>query len=529
MTDEERRARAKAALAERQRAARIALYGSSVDGEAEVQAPPEPAIRYALVGPPGRDGDQGPPGPEGPPGPPGRTGEPGPQGERGEPGPQGPVGPPGQDGEDAQLDYDLLVRKLKDLTPNQQKGLFTQVGVVGPAGATGPAGAAGPTGPTGAAGPAGAPGSEWYTAAGAPAGTLGVVGDFYLASDTGDFHEKTGTSAWTLRGNLKGPTGGGTAVLQLNGTSDAIIPVDVADSFVIGSDRMDRDTADAAKNIRFWFNKAKGAFRAGTATGGEWDNASVGSYSAAFGLNCRASGAQSFAVGDSTQASGNGSHAEGIMTTASGGYSHAEGHSTTASGGYSHAQGASTTAASWYAHAEGAGSTAAADLSRAEGDQAYAGRWAQRSRSAGRFSAQGDAQVSQWVAKASTTTATATTLFFVGTAPTLTGTTTNVLTVPASRAFTVQIRTVARRTDAQGEMAGFTWTGLVGRDSTGNARIIGTPAVQGWADTGAAGWTLAVSINTTDATDNYLQITATGEAGKTIRWVAGIEATEVGG
>lgn len=45
------------------------------------------------------------------------------------------------------------------------------------------------------------------TAAGAPAGSLGVVGDLYLNSTNGDFYLKTGVSAYTLQSNLTGPTG----------------------------------------------------------------------------------------------------------------------------------------------------------------------------------------------------------------------------------------------------------------------------------------------------------------------------------
>ena len=50
-------------------------------------------------------------------------------------------------------------------------------------------------------------GSEWFTGSGAPAGATGVVGDFYLNTATGDYYEKTGASAWTLRGNLAGANG----------------------------------------------------------------------------------------------------------------------------------------------------------------------------------------------------------------------------------------------------------------------------------------------------------------------------------
>ena len=67
----------------------------------------------------------------------------------------------------------------------------------------------GPTGATGAAGTNGTNGEKWFTGSGAPAGGLSgsAVGDWYLDSASGDFYEKTGSSAWTVRGNLKGATG----------------------------------------------------------------------------------------------------------------------------------------------------------------------------------------------------------------------------------------------------------------------------------------------------------------------------------
>ena len=77
----------------------------------------------------------------------------------------------------------------------------------GPAGPPGPTGPTGPTGSTGAPGTPGAAGSKWLTAAGAPAAGAGAVGDFYLNITTGDYYEKTGSTTWTSRGSLKGPTG----------------------------------------------------------------------------------------------------------------------------------------------------------------------------------------------------------------------------------------------------------------------------------------------------------------------------------
>lgn len=100
-----------------------------------------------------------------------------------------------------------------------QKGISYQwvekgdTGPQGPAGADGatgpqgPQGDPGPTGPTGPQGPAGEDGSTWHDGNGAPGGGTGVVGDFYLDNDTGDYYEKTGVSSWTLRGNLTGPQG----------------------------------------------------------------------------------------------------------------------------------------------------------------------------------------------------------------------------------------------------------------------------------------------------------------------------------
>ena len=61
---------------------------------------------------------------------------------------------------------------------------------------------------SGAEGPAGPPGSVWYDTTGAPAGGLGVVGDWALDNLTSDVYEKTGESAWTFRVNIKGETGG---------------------------------------------------------------------------------------------------------------------------------------------------------------------------------------------------------------------------------------------------------------------------------------------------------------------------------
>jgi Collagen triple helix repeat (20 copies) len=109
----------------------------------------------------------------------GPDGERGPQGERGPPGPEGPPGPQGEPGER---------------------------GEPGPQGEQGPAGERGPQGIAGIQGPSGEDGSQWHSGKGKPAASLGEIGDWYLDASTGDYYERTNT-AWTRRGNLKGPKG----------------------------------------------------------------------------------------------------------------------------------------------------------------------------------------------------------------------------------------------------------------------------------------------------------------------------------
>jgi len=93
------------------------------------------------------------------------------------------------------------------------KGPQGDPGPTGPQGTTGPQGPQGVKGDTGAQGatgsqgPAGTPGEVWFSGSGAPGGTTGAVNDWYLNTATGDVYEKTGASTWTLRGNIKGPTG----------------------------------------------------------------------------------------------------------------------------------------------------------------------------------------------------------------------------------------------------------------------------------------------------------------------------------
>jgi len=67
--------------------------------------------------------------------------------------------------------------------------------IKGPKGDTGNAGGAGADGANGTNGAAGAAGSKWYSGASAPSDGVGVNGDFYLNTTTGDVSVKA-ASTW---------------------------------------------------------------------------------------------------------------------------------------------------------------------------------------------------------------------------------------------------------------------------------------------------------------------------------------------
>ena len=75
-------------------------------------------------------------------------------------------------------------------------------------------------------------------------------------------------------------------------------------SFVVGSDRLDDDSSVTTKDNRMFFDKPKGAFRAGSVVSNQWDDSNRGANSTALGLNNIASGANSFAAGSGNTASG---------------------------------------------------------------------------------------------------------------------------------------------------------------------------------------------------------------------------------
>lgn len=120
------------------------------------------------------------------------------------------------------------------------------------------------------------------------------------------------------------------------------------------------DTGSAGDDARFLFDKSKAAARFGRAQGAQWDDASRGDASMAWGEDCTASGDFSTAGGSSCLASGDNSTAIGA--------------SNIASGASSVAIGTGNTASAIGACAIGSGCTASATASTAIGQGATAGK-----------------------------------------------------------------------------------------------------------------------------------------------------------
>ena len=127
------------------------------------------------------------------------------------------------------------------------------------------------------------------------------------------------------------------------------------DDFVVGADSMNYGSALETK---MFFDKSKGAFRAGAVAGTGWDESNIGTYSTSFGINTIASGNYSTSFGGDVISSGDFSTSFGSSSTASGNHSTSFGSSTTASGTFSTSFGSSTTASGNYATSFGLNTTA---------------------------------------------------------------------------------------------------------------------------------------------------------------------------
>lgn len=94
--------------------------------------------------------------------------------------------------------------------------------------------------------------------------------------------------------------------------------------FVFGSTQLD-NIIGLEDNARFFFDKSKGAFRAGQSSTSEWDATNLGDKSITLGYRSRAKGDRTFAVGDQARADADWSIAIGDEAHAFGDFSQAIG------------------------------------------------------------------------------------------------------------------------------------------------------------------------------------------------------------
>lgn len=127
-------------------------------------------------------------------------------------------------------------------------------------------------------------------------------------------------------------------------------------------------TPGSGAGTRLMWIPAKAAFRAGGITGSQWDNANVGTYSQAFGINNTASGYGSAAFGDNNTATTSYSFVVGLnnsVTSSEGGFAFGVGNKMT--GYYAGAMGNSNVVTSNYSYAFGNSNNTYSDASIAIG------------------------------------------------------------------------------------------------------------------------------------------------------------------
>ena len=166
-----------------------------------------------------------------------------------------------------------------------------------------------------------------------------------------------------------------------------------------------------------------------------------------------------------------------------------------------------------------------------EGGVVIGGRYAkaylpyQQAFSGGAFTALGDSQILTVHVMAATEDATPTLMRINQSSS---------VTLPASRNWVFKAHIVARQSTSSpgnvGDSAFWMISGGIKRDDSNNTALIGTPDGDGTPgannrDANAAAWDVTVSAN--DSTES-LDFTVTGEADKSIRWVARIDIVEVG-
>jgi hypothetical protein len=204
------------------------------------------------------------------------------------------------------------------------------------------------------------------------------------------------------------------------------------------------------------------------------------------------------------------------VNVASGNYSFVVGQNNAATAENSCAMGTGNTAAGSASFVFGNGNFATANESFAIGNGAFARLQSQFALGARLFSAVSKTQYNIFIVGATTTDATPTVLTTQGAAQ---------ITLQNNSAMRFNILVIANVTGG-GNTSGWELKGVIKRGANAaSTALVGTVTTTlVGQDAGASGWAIAATANTTTG---GLTITATGQAGTTIRWVATVECAEV--
>jgi hypothetical protein len=164
----------------------------------------------------------------------------------------------------------------------------------------------------------------------------------------------------------------------------------------------------------------------------------------------------------------------------------------------------------------GATNIASGNYSVSSGNENIADKHGQVSFSPGRFAAQGDCQTSVFVVRNSTTNATPAELYTNGSSTRL--------TIASDTTWAFEALVVARRADADNESAMYKFHGCIDNNA-GTTALVGSVVAETPIEDDAD-WACAI---TADDTNDALILTVTGEAAKTIYWVARVTTVEVTG
>jgi hypothetical protein len=281
-------------------------------------------------------------------------------------------------------------------------------------------------------------------------------------------------------------------------------------------------SADAGGNNSTAYGYSSNASAANSASFGDSSDA-TGDRSVAFGSLAQATANDTTAVGISANASaysaiafGDNTVANAVYSTAVGARALASGVSAVAMGGAgSQADAANATANN--AIAIGVKTLASGVDSVAIGNRATATDVGQFAYASGYFAAVGDAQTSMYVLRNQTTNATQTELFTNGSSADI--------SVASDSTVFFRASIVARRTDADNESAAYIIEGCIDNNA-GTTALVGGLGTKTIIAEDTTAWDVTI---TADNTNNGINILVTGEASKTIRWVARVETTTVAG